>query len=356
MARFLTTASIAVMAAAMVGGQALAQTTDGPLGEGMVIYMQMGGNPGDGATLARTTGARDAAKAYGVKLIEQYSAWAPEVMLNHFREAAAASPTCIGIMGHPGSDAFADLVDEARGQGIVITSGNAPLTALFDEHQASGFGYAGVELYAGGFLTGKSMVDAGIVAGDKALVYGLLSEAERGLSTKGLIAALEEGGAVVDYLEISPEVNSDSSLAVPILTAYLANNPDVKAMGTQHGGITSFMPKALQDAGKAPLSGSACMRFRMLHCRWHRSSPGNHRWIGGGLHQHPSSTSSSICKDFCVCRSDPMRPLPPPWTVGSAGGAKYGLTSRGTGPPRGLSINTRLRRRHRGDMQTVDRM
>ncbi|MHA1566041.1 MAG: sugar ABC transporter substrate-binding protein [Alphaproteobacteria bacterium] len=252
MARFLTTASVAVMAAAMFAGSALAQTTEGPLGEGMVIYMQMGGNAGDGATLARTTGARDAAKAFGVKLIEQYSAWAPEVMLNHFREAAAATPTCIGIMGHPGSDAFVDLVDEARGQGIVITSGNAPLTALFDQHQASGFGYAGVELYAGGFLTGKSMVEAGIQPGDKALVYGLLSEAERGLSTKGLIAALEEGGAEVDYLEISPEVNSDSSLSVPILTAYLANNPDVKAMGTQHGGITSFMPKALQGAGKAP--------------------------------------------------------------------------------------------------------
>ncbi len=252
MARFLTTASVVAMAAALFGGQALAQTTDGLLGEGMVIYMQMGGNAGDGATLARTTGARDAAKAFGVKLIEQYSAWAPEVMLNQFREAAAASPACIGIMGHPGSDAFADLVAEAEGQGIVITSGNAPLTALFDEYQAGGFGYAGVELYAGGFLTGKSMVDAGIKPGDKALVYGLLSEAERGLSTKGLIAALEEGGAVVDYLEISPEVNSDSSLSVPILTAYLANNPDVKAMGTQHGGITSFMSKALQDAGKAP--------------------------------------------------------------------------------------------------------
>ncbi len=252
MARFLTTASIAAIAAAVLGGQVQAQTTEGPLGEGMVVYMQMGGNAGDGATLARTTGARDAAKAFGVKLIEQYSAWQPEVMLNHFREAAAATPTCIAIMGHPGSDAFTDLVADARARDIVVTSGNAPLTALFNEHQASGFGYAGVELYAGGYLTGQSMVKAGIASGDKALVYGLLSEAERGLSTKGLIDALEEGGAEVDYLEISPEVNSDSSLSVPILTAYLANNPDVKAMGTQHGGITSFMPKALLDAGKAP--------------------------------------------------------------------------------------------------------
>ena len=243
---------VVTLACGLIAGGALAQSKDGPLGEGMVMYMQMGGNAGDGATLARTTGARDAAAAFGIQVIEQYSAWQPEVMLNHFREGMAASPTCIGIMGHPGNDAFTDLVQEARDNGVVVTSGNAPLTQLAAQHSAGGFGYAGVELYAGGFLTGQSMVDAGLQEGDKALVYGLLSEGERGLSTLGLKEALEAGGVQVDYLEISPEVNGDSSLAVPILTAYLANNPDVKAMGTQHGGVTSFMPKALADAGKAP--------------------------------------------------------------------------------------------------------
>ncbi len=237
---------------ALAAAPAEAQSTEGMLGDGMVMYMQMGGNAGDGATLARTTGARDAAKAFGLELIEQYSAWQPETMLNHFREGLAASPTCIGIMGHPGSDAFADLVAEARSEGIVVTSGNAPLTELYKEHQAGGFGYAGVDLYTGGYITGQSMVAQGLGSGDKALVYGLLSEAERGQSTLGLKTALEEAGLSVDYLEISPEVNSDSSLVVPILAAYLANNPDVKAIGTQHGGVTAFIPKALEDAGKQP--------------------------------------------------------------------------------------------------------
>jgi simple sugar transport system substrate-binding protein len=224
------------------------------LGEGMTIYMQMGGNPGDGATLPRTNGARAAAEAFGVPdLVEQYSGWLPEQMLNHFREALAADPDCIVIMGHPGSGAFADLVAQAEGQGVIVTSGNAPLTELFEQYQANGFGYAGVELYAGGWLTGKSMVEAGdLKAGDKALVYGLLAEAERGQSDRGLKEALEDSGLQVDYIEISPEVNNDASLAVPILTSYLASNPDVKAMGTQHGNVTSFMPKALKGAGKQP--------------------------------------------------------------------------------------------------------
>ena len=97
------------------------------------------------------------------------------------------------------------------------------------------------------------MVEVGeLKAGDKALVYGLLAEAERGQSDRGLKEALEDAGLEVDYIEISPEVNNDASLAVPILTSYLASNPDVKAMGTQHGNVTSFMPKALEDAGKKP--------------------------------------------------------------------------------------------------------
>jgi simple sugar transport system substrate-binding protein len=247
--RGVTLAAVLPLVAATL--PAAAQDT---LGGGMTIYMQMGGNPGDGATLPRTNGARAAAEAFGVEnLIEQYSGWLPEEMLNHFREALAAGPDCIVIMGHPGAGAFADLVAEAEGQGIVVTSGNAPLTELFEQYQAQGFGYAGVELYAGGWLTGKQMVEVGdLQPGDKALEYGLLAEAERGQSDRGLKEALEDSGLQVDYIEISPEANNDASLSVPILTSYLASNPDVKAIGTQHGNITSFIPKALEDAGKKP--------------------------------------------------------------------------------------------------------
>ena len=247
----LATASAVVLVSLAVSADA--QTTKGPLGEGMTIYMQMGGNPGDGATWARENGALDAAKAFGVKLIQQYSAWQPETMLDQFRQAMAAKPTCIGIMGHPGNGAFADLVASAEQQGIKVTSGNAPLTELYKKYVADGFGYAGVDLYAGGALTAQKMIEYGhLKAGDKALEYGLLSQGERGLSDKGLKETLEKAGLKVDYLEVSPEVNADSSLAVPILTAYLAKNPDVKAIGTQHGGVTSQIPRALEQAGKKP--------------------------------------------------------------------------------------------------------
>ena len=137
-------------AAAMMAGSAFAEE---PIGKGVSMYMQMGGNAGDGATLARQTGASQAAAALGVDLKAQFSAWAPETMINQFKEAVAAKPNCIEIMGHPGGTAFHDLVKGAVDQGIVVTVGNSPMTDLQAEFGTRGMGYAGVDLYAGGSLT-----------------------------------------------------------------------------------------------------------------------------------------------------------------------------------------------------------
>lgn len=222
------------------------------LGEGMVIYFQMGGTPGGGATLPRTNGARAAAEAFGVELREQFSSWHPETMLDQFREAMAGSPDCIEIMGHPGEDAWEPLVAEAREQGIVVTSGNASIPRLYEQYQTKGFGYVGVELFAGGYLTGEQMVAVGgLQAGDKAVVYGHFSSGRR-QSADGVVAALKDAGLEVDELVISAEVDADYSQAVPVITAYLDSNPDVKAIGTQHGGVTGVYAQALQAAGKQP--------------------------------------------------------------------------------------------------------
>ena len=229
---------------------AAAPASADPIGKGLVMYMQMGGNPGDGATLARQTGAKEAAEALGVELKSQFSAWAPETMINQFKEAMAARPNCIEIMGHPGSTAFHDLVKQAVDEGIVVTSGNSPLTDLQNEFGPKGFGYAGVDLYAGGALTAKAMLAQGLKAGDQAMVYGVFSQAERGQSEKGLADTLEKAGLKVDRLEITQEVNSDTSLGVPILVAYIQAHPNLKAIGTQHGGVTGIDGRGLEEGGQ----------------------------------------------------------------------------------------------------------
>jgi len=221
-------------------------------GEQLVVYMQMGGNQGDPSTLARTNGAKAAAEDLNIKLIEQYSGWDPQKMIEQFKEAQAASPDGIVIMGHPGEGAFESLVDEAISQGIVVTSGNNPLPNIESAHQTDGFGYAGADLYQGGYLTGKSMVAAGLQPGEKALVYDIWHEEGRSVSPQGMFDALEEAGLVVEKLDVSKEVNEEASLAIPILTAYLEANPDLRAIGTQHGNITANLPKVLEAAGKQP--------------------------------------------------------------------------------------------------------
>lgn len=240
-------AGAAIMA--LAAGSASAQDK---IGTGLTMYMQMGGNAGDGATLARQTGAAQAAAALGVDLKEQFSAWAPETMINQFKEAVAAKPTCIEIMGHPGSTAFHDLVKGAVDQGIIVTVGNSPMTDLQAEFGTKGMGYAGVDLYAGGKLTAEYMLAQGLKSGDEAMVYGVFSQAERGQSEKGLADTLEAAGLKVDRLEISQEVNSDTSLATNVLTAYIQAHPNLKAIGTQHGGITGQLADILKKAGKKP--------------------------------------------------------------------------------------------------------
>ena len=84
------------------------------------------------------------------------------------------------------------------------------------------------------------------------MVYGVFSQAERGQSEKGLADTLEEAGLKVDRLEITQEANSDASLAVPVLVAYIQSHPNLKAIGTQHGGITGVLAEMLQQAGKQP--------------------------------------------------------------------------------------------------------
>lgn len=242
---------VGVGAVALVAVAAPAWAAD-PIGKGLVMYMQMGGNPGDGATLARQTGAAQAADAFGVTLKAQFSAWAPETMIAQFKEAVAAKPNCIEIMGHPGATAFHDLVKQAVDQGIVVTDGNSPMTSLQAEFGTKGFGYAGVDLYQGGALTANAMLAKGLKAGDEAMVYGVFSQAERGQSEKGLADTLEKAGLKVDRLEITQEVNSDTSLGVPILVAYIQAHPNLKAIGTQHGGVTGTLQQVLEKAGKKP--------------------------------------------------------------------------------------------------------
>ncbi|PJF26037.1 MAG: hypothetical protein CUN53_09725, partial [Phototrophicales bacterium] len=92
----------------------------------------------------------------------------------------------------------------------------------------------------------------GLGEGDRAMVWGLLSQPGRGERTRGVIEGLEAAGVTVDYLEIDSATNADASAGIPTFTGYVSANPDVKLIITDHGNLTASQQSFLEAAGKGP--------------------------------------------------------------------------------------------------------
>ncbi|HXF63132.1 MAG TPA: substrate-binding domain-containing protein [Caldilineaceae bacterium] len=198
-------------------------------------------------------GAKQAEADLGPTVNYVFSDWDPQKMIQQFQEAVATKPDGIAVMGHPGDDAFSPLIDEAVAQGIIVTSQNTELPASFAKYQSRGFGYVGAVNYTAGYKLGQEAVTRfGLGAGDRAMVWGLLSQPTRGERTQGVIDALEEAGLTVDYLEIDAATNRDPAAGTPTFTGYVSANPDVKLVVTDHGGLTATLETYLKAAGKGP--------------------------------------------------------------------------------------------------------
>jgi simple sugar transport system substrate-binding protein len=212
-----------------------------------------GGSEGGPFASVVYRGAKDAEEVLGCKVDYVWSGWLPDKMVAQFKDAIAMKPDGIAIMGHPGVDAFAPLVDEARDEGIIVTSQNTSLPAIEEKYKMDGFGYVGQELYASGIMLGRSSAElAGLSMGSRAMVWGLLGQETRGLRTKGCIDVLEEMGMIVDYIEITDAINSDASLGTPVVTSYIAAHPDVELIITDHGALTATLGTYLKSAGLNP--------------------------------------------------------------------------------------------------------
>jgi len=220
---------------------------------GIRITFFPGGPPGCPFASVVYRGARAAEQDLGPKVDYVWSGWIPDKMISQFKNAVARRPDGICIMGHPGPDAFAPLVDEAFAQGIIVTSQNTSLPPIEEKYKARGFGYVGQELYPSGLMLGKGAAErAGLKRGDRAMVWGLLSQETRGLRSRGCIDALEKMGMKVDYIEISNTINTEAALGTPVFTGYVSSHPDVKLIITDHGGLTATAETYMKASRKAP--------------------------------------------------------------------------------------------------------
>jgi len=220
---------------------------------GTNIIFFPGGSPGGPFATVVYNGALQAEEDLGPNVEYVWSDWNPENMITQFSEAVATAPDGIAIMGHPGDDAFAPLVEEAEAQGIVVTSMNTQLANLQAMYASNGFGYVGAILYDAGYALGSEAINRfGLVEGDQAFVWGLLAQAGRGERTKGVVEALEDAGMEVIYLEIDDATNADAAAGVPTFTGIMSANPDIKLVVTDHGALTATLETYLTSAGLGP--------------------------------------------------------------------------------------------------------
>jgi simple sugar transport system substrate-binding protein len=212
-----------------------------------------GGSPGGPFATVVYNGAVQAAADLGANMETVWSDWNPEKMITQFSEAVAIGPDGIAVMGHPGDEAFAPLVEDAQAQGIIVTSMNTQLAELQAKYGASGFGYVGAILYDAGYALGAEAVGRfGLQAGDQAFVWGLLAQAGRGERTQGVVDALEDAGMEVIYQEIDDATNADAAAGVPVFVGIMAANPDIKLVVTDHGALTATLETYLSSAGLGP--------------------------------------------------------------------------------------------------------
>jgi len=198
-------------------------------------------------------GAVQAAADLGANVDYVWSNWDPQTMIQQFQEAAATKPDGISVMGHPGDTSFDPLIDQAESQGIIVTSSNTELPTAQGKYAASGFGYVGAVNYDAGYSLGTEAVkESGVKSGDRAMVWGLLSQPSRGLRTQGVIDAFKKAGLTVDYIEIDSATNADPTQGTATFSGYVSAHPDVKIIVTDHGGLTATIPTYMQAAGKNP--------------------------------------------------------------------------------------------------------
>ena len=105
-------------------------------------------------------------------------------------------------------------------------------------------------------------------------MIGPFANESRGARERGTVAALEEAGVKVVKIDSPPEWAADPNLAIPVITAAILNNPDVKAVGYPGGQMLGNVPTYMQAAGK---KGGRHLQLRLRH------QPADRRGLQGRL-------------------------------------------------------------------------
>jgi simple sugar transport system substrate-binding protein len=213
----------------------------------------VGGAEGDAFGSIVYNGAKQAEHDLGPTVDYVFSGWAPEKMTQQLREAVAAHPDGIAMMGHPGEAAIMPLAEQASKAGIKMMYQNVPLPNVVAKF---GGGYVGAQQKPQGQALGEEAVRRfGLKSGEKAIVLGPFDQQQERYEREGATAdALSAAGLVVTKLVAPAEAAADPNLLIPTITAALLNQPDTKLIvypgGQQLGNVPAFMTAAGKKPGQ----------------------------------------------------------------------------------------------------------
>jgi simple sugar transport system substrate-binding protein len=245
---------LALAAATWVGATAIfpAQALDAKWCKDVHIRFFVGGAEGDAFGTIVYNGAKQAEADLGPKVDYIFSGWDNERMVQQLREAVAVKPKGIAMMGHPGDAAIMPLAEQAHKAGVKMMYQNVPVPQVVAKF---GGGYVGAQQEQQGRALGVEAIKlAKLKAGDKAVMIGPFENENRGARERGTVASLKEAGIEVVQISTPPsgEWAADPNLAIPVITAALLNNSDVKVVGYPGGQMLGNVPTYMRAAGKKP--------------------------------------------------------------------------------------------------------
>src|SRR5579871_4034216 len=210
----------------------------------------VGGAEGDAFGTIVYNGARQAAADTGAQVDYVFSGWAQEKMVQQLREAVAAHPDGIAMMGHPSDAPIMPLAEEAAKAGIKMMYQNVDVPQV---RAKFGGGYVGAQLDPQGrALAEEAIRRFGLKAGETAIVFGPFNDSNRAVREASTANAFEKAGLKVIRLNAPPEWAADPNLGIPAVTAALQSNPDTKLIAYPGGQMLGNAPAYMQAAGKKP--------------------------------------------------------------------------------------------------------
>jgi simple sugar transport system substrate-binding protein len=214
------------------------------------IRFFVGGAEGDLFATIVLNGAKQAQADTGAQVDFVFSGWQGEKMIQQLREAIASRPDGIAMMGHPGSAAIMPLAEEAAKAGILMEYQNVDVP---DVRAKFGGGYVGANLEPQGRALGAEAVRLyKLGKGDKAIMVANWTQEERVIRELGTVKALEEAGVEVIRLSSNTEMAGDPNLAIPLITAGLVANPQVKLIAYPGGAMLGNASVYMESVGKKP--------------------------------------------------------------------------------------------------------